>query len=691
MKQDLLSIVIPVHNDTLLILELLPSLKRQIPKEVEIIVVADRCQKDFLDSLENNEGIQIFQTKHLFGPAAARNLGAQKAQGKWLLFLDSDLCLEEGSFQALEAFLENPGNYRAAGGCDSFRALRGDSPEADFMAFYVWKTLTDIDNHDINFFGTRHALIEKELFFEIGQFNVAYERADVEDYEFSIRLGEKTRVLNLPDFLFQHHFPDRQRQIYNYFRRSRLYAPLLLKRKNNIGVTSQNSIIAVCFSLLGFFFLFAWPFFGPLALAFPLFFWSLACLGQYSLFRFWVQEKSSSSLLKVAFHYIVLMGAGGLGLLIGFGELLMKKNLKAYHALKRAFIFTRCYFKKKEPVYLIFFVTGNCNARCPFCFNLDTVSAPPGEDLDLQHVEKIARAFPYLLQLTLSGGEPFMRQDIVELVEIFYRRSSVRNLTIATNGFLTEIILARTREMARRMPEMSIRLSVSLDALGDKHDALRKLPGSFERAKNLLRQLNVLSASFPNIITSLISVYSGYNEKDLEHFLNWSQEKLDVHMQSLLLARGDIDAISRKTRADTFLRLSKLIDEQDRKTNDQRRFFHRLLGDISRKTRQKVYEVAKNPRDQSQFFNCVAGKRLLVLWENGELAPCEIIDTLDWVSPHLKEYKHFRFGNIKKDELSPREMFFSPRGERIRDFIKREKCTCTFECAIAASQVFKSK
>ena len=82
-------------------------------------------------------------------------------------------------------------------------------------------------------------------------------------------------------------------------------------------------------------------------------------------------------------------------------------------------------FWKKRPIHLTFFLTRRCNAKCPFCFYLktDTNSVIQNTELSLDEIEKISGSMDLLLWLAFSGGEIYLREDLVEISRIFYRNN----------------------------------------------------------------------------------------------------------------------------------------------------------------------------------------------------------------------------------------------------------------------------
>ncbi len=123
----------------------------------------------------------------------------------------------------------------------------------------------------------------------------------------------------------------------------------------------------------------------------------------------------------------------------------------------------RIFFKRGLPLNLIFFITSKCNARCRHCFFWREINKSEVR-LTLPEIEKIAKSVPSLLALSLTGGEPFLRADLAEIASIFSRFTSIANLQIPTNGFLTEQIVKTSREILEHCrQDIRIVVGVSLD------------------------------------------------------------------------------------------------------------------------------------------------------------------------------------------------------------------------------------
>ena len=117
------SIIVPVFNRPDEVRELLDSLTKQTLKDFEVIIVEDGSTitcKDVCDQFADILALHYYY-KDNSGPGQSRNYGAERAQGEWLIVLDSDVVLPEGYLQAVNSSLSTHSSTKidAWGGPDA--------------------------------------------------------------------------------------------------------------------------------------------------------------------------------------------------------------------------------------------------------------------------------------------------------------------------------------------------------------------------------------------------------------------------------------------------------------------------------------------------------------------------------------------------------------------------------------------
>ena len=113
------SIIVPVYNRPDEVDELLESLSNQTQKDFEVIIVEDGSIKNCKDVCDKYADILVlhYYAKENSGPGQSRNYGAERANGEWLIILDSDVVLPEGYLAAIDSAISS--DIAAFGGPDA--------------------------------------------------------------------------------------------------------------------------------------------------------------------------------------------------------------------------------------------------------------------------------------------------------------------------------------------------------------------------------------------------------------------------------------------------------------------------------------------------------------------------------------------------------------------------------------------
>jgi molybdenum cofactor biosynthesis enzyme MoaA len=85
---------------------------------------------------------------------------------------------------------------------------------------------------------------------------------------------------------------------------------------------------------------------------------------------------------------------------------------------------------------LIFFVTSRCNSLCRTCFYWEDLNSR--DDLTIEEIRRLSATMPAFHEVWLSGGEPTLREELADIVELFYRVNGVRSLNYPANGLLPQ-------------------------------------------------------------------------------------------------------------------------------------------------------------------------------------------------------------------------------------------------------------
>jgi MoaA/NifB/PqqE/SkfB family radical SAM enzyme len=140
------------------------------------------------------------------------------------------------------------------------------------------------------------------------------------------------------------------------------------------------------------------------------------------------------------------------------------------------------------PAGLVYEATMRCNLHCEFCY-VGTLLNIEGEWREELPLDVLRRAFPEAegLQVSLTGGEIFMRKDILGVMEVFREKQYVCGYLTTNGTILTDERAEALAELARQ--GFLKHISVSIDGPNELHDKARGVKGTFERTSAGLRRL----------------------------------------------------------------------------------------------------------------------------------------------------------------------------------------------------------
>src|SRR5918999_9937 len=120
---------------------------------------------------------------------------------------------------------------------------------------------------------------------------------------------------------------------------------------------------------------------------------------------------------------------------------------------------------------VILFVTSRCNAYCQTCFYHAELNQPG--DMTFAQIEKISRTMPRITDLWLSGGEPTLRRDLSDIIDLFVSNNGVDRIIIPTNGLIKSRVYEVVDRALGNNPAIDLYLNIALDGYGETHDRVR--------------------------------------------------------------------------------------------------------------------------------------------------------------------------------------------------------------------------
>ncbi len=138
------------------------------------------------------------------------------------------------------------------------------------------------------------------------------------------------------------------------------------------------------------------------------------------------------------------------------------------------------------PYKLNFAITMKCQSRCLHC---NIWQLKPTGELAIEEIREFAKKNPSFRWIELTGGEPFLRSDIVEIARAFKENSKeLYVLTMPTNSLCSNELVASRLAGILRLGIPRVVITLSLDGHREVHDRVRGVPGNFDKVMALARK-----------------------------------------------------------------------------------------------------------------------------------------------------------------------------------------------------------
>jgi MoaA/NifB/PqqE/SkfB family radical SAM enzyme len=306
--------------------------------------------------------------------------------------------------------------------------------------------------------------------------------------------------------------------------------------------------------------------------------------------------------------------------------------------------------------------------------------------------DSAARMGP-LLWVSFGGGEPFLRPDLAELATAFGRHG-LRHLAIPTNGLVERsstngLFEQSQHETVARIldanPGLFLSVSVSIDGPPAIHDSLRQVPGGHARALASVRAFKAQQRHHRGRLgVGIIVTVTSENEDVLAGHLEELVHELQPDNVTVNLARGT--AMQRHLLDVDLGRYREVVArKQALVQSGALPYFDFPLAGLAVARDRLMYEHVERVAagDGSRHLPCTAGTLSAVIFEDGAVHPCEMLE---------ERLGHgARLGTLADVDWDLSRLWHAPAARALRETIRESRCACTWECAQADNVLFQPR
>lgn len=295
-----------------------------------------------------------------------------------------------------------------------------------------------------------------------------------------------------------------------------------------------------------------------------------------------------------------------------------------------------------QPKEICIIVTYRCNAKCNMC-DVWHYPSKAGEEITVEDIAKLPSGLRFI---NITGGEPFIRRDIEDIIRTL--RPKTQRIVISNNGFFTDRIV----KLCEKYPDLGIRIST--EGLQITNDAIRGIPHGFDRTMRTLltlRRMGIKDIGFGMTVQDM-------NCKDL------------LPLYELSDALGYEFATATLHNSHYFHKLDNKIEDKDMVYGEFSKLIIELLKARSVKKWFRAYfnyGLMNYIYGGKRFLPCEMGSESCFIDPSGDVLACNGMDV------------KIPMGNIK--ERSFEEIWNSDQANKVRDIVR----TCQKHCWMVGS------
>ena len=326
--------------------------------------------------------------------------------------------------------------------------------------------------------------------------------------------------------------------------------------------------------------------------------------------------------------------------------------------------------KPAAPMVLTFSPTNECQSRCKTCLIWRLYRENPGlkeKELKLEGIEKIFKSIGRIYHFNVAGGEPFLRRDLPEIVDLACEYLDFRMAHIPTNGIASDLVGEGTIRILQIMErngfgDVPLIIKLSIDGVGEKHDEIRGAKGNFEKILDSYRRLTRLKKEYPNLRVGVETVISKFNHEYVRDIVDYvGRLDPDYHMHAIAEQRSEL-----------FTKHEKITPNLEE--------YRGAAGYFARKTKESLKNQELLVRTIQSFRLVFYDLVIQTLEQKRQVIPCYAGILNAHISPYGDVWPcsslgyDGSFGNLRDVDYDFYEIWHSERAEDVRKYIKDGRC-----------------
>lgn len=331
--------------------------------------------------------------------------------------------------------------------------------------------------------------------------------------------------------------------------------------------------------------------------------------------------------------------------------------------------------RRITPPFVTLYVTTRCDEKCIHCYYWDELNPQPNRDFTFDEFDRTLASMGEIFNLFIGGGEPFLRQDLGDILLAAHERNRVANVYVPTNGQHASRTVDTLSKVLEAAPAMRFHLNLSVDHVDpEQHDRIRGREGAYRRVLETAAAVQPLRDQHPHLILHTLTTVMRENQGEILRIHEELLRQFKPDGTSYNYCRGNpLDPGQTAVDSAIYRQLADRVQADRRSGRVREGAFGALNHALDDEVRSSVERTVL---EQAPQFSCVSGRLACVIYSDGDVTECET--------------KNSPLGNLRQANYDFPSIWFADTARRVAAEAA-DGCYCTHECGHYASTIYSPK
>lgn len=330
---------------------------------------------------------------------------------------------------------------------------------------------------------------------------------------------------------------------------------------------------------------------------------------------------------------------------------------------------------KTLPYSLAISVTNRCNSKCKTC---GIWKLKNKEELTLEELQKILKSIGKTIPwFTITGGEPFLRKDFVDIVKTICDYNSPLVINIATNGTVYNMCETLNKILADCNSNIKFVINFSIDEIGKKYNHVRGI-NAYDQVINNYNKIKKLKKKYSNLSLGINITISNFNINRsvfIYQFISKNLQPDSIIVEPATIRRTfHNEKMEFKVNTQNMIRVLRYFIDMGKRELKKKKGFNKMIKIFRLKYYLIILSILIHKK---RVINCFAGTTFAEILPSGDIITCGVRKKI--------------LANIKDYDFDFKKAWYSKGAKNVRKKVKNDTCFCTMANPLYSSMILNNR